>query len=64
MCLGATRWASLSVIYFGASAEDAKDAGYIYSDLFYSSTTEQRYNEFNLKQLLQAEAVAVWKRTL
>ncbi|WP_405327400.1 nucleoside deaminase [Leeuwenhoekiella sp. LLG6367-2.1] len=64
MCLGATRWASLSVIYFGASAEDAKKAGYIYSDLFYSSTTEKRYNEFNLKQLLQAEAVAVWKRTL
>ncbi|RXG23455.1 nucleoside deaminase [Leeuwenhoekiella aequorea] len=64
MCLGATRWASLSVIYFSGSAEDAKNAGYIYSDLFYRSTIEKRYNEFNLKQLLQAEAFAVWKRTL
>ncbi|MFI8379729.1 nucleoside deaminase [Leeuwenhoekiella sp. NPDC079379] len=61
MCLGATRWAELQMVYYGASAADAKDAGYIYSDLFYNSHTGKRHVEFNLKQLLREEAVAVWK---
>ena len=60
MCLGATRWAELEMVYYGASASDAYEAGYIYSDLFYNSHTGKRHVEFNLKQLLREEAVAVW----
>ena len=61
MCLGTTRWAELDQVYYGASAADAKEAGYIYSDLFYNSHTGKRHKEFNLKQMLREEAVAVWK---
>jgi len=60
MCLGTTRWAELDQVFYGASAADAKDAGYIYSDLFYNSHTGKRHAEFKLKQLLRDEAVAVW----
>ncbi len=60
MCLGTTRWAELDMVYYGASAADAKEAGYLYSDLFYNSHTGKRHVEFNLKQLLRDEAVAVW----
>jgi len=60
MCLGATRWAELDAVYYGASAADAKEAGYIYSDLFYNSHSGKRHQEFKLKQLLRDEAVAVW----
>jgi tRNA(Arg) A34 adenosine deaminase TadA len=61
MCLGTTRWADLDQVFFGASAEDAKEAGYIYSNLFYNSNTENRHVEFKLIQMLRDEAVAVWK---
>jgi tRNA(Arg) A34 adenosine deaminase TadA len=61
MCLGTTRWADLDQVFFGASAEDAKEAGYLYSDLFYQSNTENRHIEFKLKQMLRDKAVAVWK---
>ena len=60
MCLGASRWAALDAVYYGASAADAKEAGYVYSQLFYNSHTGKRHQEFNLIQLLRAEAVAVW----
>ncbi|MCC4212701.1 nucleoside deaminase [Leeuwenhoekiella parthenopeia] len=60
MCLGSTRWAELDMVYYGASAADAKAAGYVYSDLFYNSHTGKRHVEFNLKQLLRDEAVAIW----
>ena len=62
MCLGATRWAELEAVYYGASASDAKDAGFIYSELFYNSHTGKRHQEFNLKQLLREDAVAVWQK--
>jgi len=61
MCLGASYWAGFKTIYFGASAEDAKNYGYIYSDMFYGSDTNKRYKEFNMVQLLRDEAVAVWE---
>ncbi len=64
MCLGTTRWAELDAVYYGASAADAKEAGYVYSDLFYQSHTGKRHVEFNLKQMLREEAVAVWKPSL
>lgn len=61
MCLGACFWAGFKHIYFGASADDAKEHGYIYSNMFYASGTQERYKEFNMIQLLRDEAVAVWK---
>lgn len=61
MCLGACYWAEFKAIYFGASAQDAKDNGYVYSDMFYASDTKKRYKEFNMHQLLRDDAVAVWK---
>lgn len=60
MCLGSCYWAKFSAIYFGASAEDAKNYGYVYSDMFYASNAKKRYEEFNMKQLLSEEAIAVW----
>lgn len=60
MCLGACYWAKFKAIYFGASAQDAKENGYVYSDMFYDSDIKKRYEEFNMHQLLRDEAVAVW----
>lgn len=61
MCLGACKWASFKAIYFGASAEDAKNYGYIYSDMYYNSDKNKRHNEFNMTQICAEEAVEVWK---
>ncbi len=61
MCLGGCYWAGFQKIFFGASAEDAKEHGYIYSDMFYGSDRQKRYTEFNMQQLLKEEAIAVWK---
>ncbi len=60
MCLGASHWAGFKAIYFGASAEDARKHGFIYSNVFYASDTKKRYQEFNMNQLLREEALAVW----
>lgn len=60
MCLGAIKWAKFQAVYFGASALDAKEHGYVYSDLYYSSDAYKRYKEFNMKQLLPKEALRVW----
>jgi len=60
MCLGACYWADFKTIYFGASALDAKEFGYIYATMFYDSSVLKRHTEFNMKQLLRNEAVAVW----
>ena len=60
MCLGACYWASFKAIYFGASAQDAKEHGFIYTDMFYKSDAKKRYKEFNMEQLLRDEAIAVW----
>ncbi|MCP9200408.1 nucleoside deaminase [Gramella sp. GC03-9] len=61
MCLGASYWAELDYLYFGASAEDAKKHGFIYSDLYYNSDTNKRHEEFNMIQLNREKALAVWE---
>lgn len=61
MCLGASYWANFKQIYYGASAADAKEYGFIYSDMFYNSHSGKRHVEFNLKQLLRDEALSIWK---
>lgn len=61
MCLGACYWAKFKAIYFGASAQDAKQYGYVYSAMFYASDREKRYEEFNMHQLLRDDAMAVWE---
>jgi tRNA(Arg) A34 adenosine deaminase TadA len=60
MCLGTSYWADLDEILYGSSAEDAKDNGFIYSDMFYNSSSEDRRKEFNLRQILREEALKVW----
>ena len=61
MCLGASYWAKFQKIYYGASAEQAKEYGYVYSNMFYQSNKGARHREFKLEQLLATEAVAVWE---
>jgi tRNA(Arg) A34 adenosine deaminase TadA len=63
MCLGACKWANFKAIYFGASAEDAKHYGYLYSDMYYNSNSDERHLEFNMTQICRSEAVAVWAET-
>lgn len=60
MCLGACHWAQFEQIYFGASAEDARNHGFIYSNSYFTIDSESRYSEFKMTQLLKEEALAVW----
>lgn len=61
MCLGACHWAKFKRIFYGASALDAKEYGFIYSEVFYQSNEQKRLQEFSMQQLLRDEAVKVWK---
>lgn len=61
MCLGTSYWADIDVIWYGCSSQDAKDNGFIYSNMFYGSQEEERKKEFNLRQVLREEALEVWK---
>lgn len=61
MCLGAMKWAKFKHIYYGASAADAKEAGFVYSDMYYAYGDAQRDADFNMNQKMQDEAVAVWQ---
>ncbi len=61
MCLGACYWAKFQKIYYGASALQAKENGFIYSNMFYTSDRGARHKEFNLEQLLANEALEAWK---
>lgn len=61
MCLGATYWAKFDKIFYGASALQAKEFGYIYSNMFYDSNPGARHKEFKLEQLLDSEALVVWQ---
>ncbi len=61
MCLGAAYWAGLDFIYFGASAEDAREFGYVYSDMYYNSDKNKRHSEFIMIQFLREEALNIWK---
>lgn len=61
MCLGAAYWAGLDFIYFGASAEDAREYGFEYSEMYYDSDKKKRHNEFIMIQIFRDEAVNIWK---
>jgi len=63
MCLGAAHWSEVDYIYFGASADDAKEYGFIYSNLYYDSNTNNRHAEFNMIQLCRNEAIKVWSES-
>ena len=60
MCLGAARWADIEHIYFAASADDAKNYGFVYSKMYYDSNPNNRHKEFNMTQLCREEAIKVW----
>lgn len=61
MCLGAIKWSGFEKVYYGASAKMAKDAGYIYSDMYYSRDEKERDQEFNMSQHLAKEAESIWR---
>lgn len=61
MCLGACHWAKFKEIYYGASAADARNFGYEYSESFYKMDTGLRQSEFRMTQLLRDEALEVWR---
>lgn len=61
MCLGASYWAKFKKIFYGASALQAKEFGFVYSEMFYTSDKGARHKEFNLEQLLADEALSVWQ---
>ena len=60
MCLGAAYWADFDYIYYGASAEDAREYGFQYSDMYYNSDAAKRHREFKMIQLCREEAVDIW----
>lgn len=60
MCLGACAWANLDAIYYGASAEDAHQHGFIYSNSYFAMGKDKRHAEFNMHQLMRDEALEVW----
>ncbi len=61
MCLGACHWAKFKEIFYGASAEDAKDYGFEYSKSYFNIDAELRHAEFKMTQLLKEEALDIWK---
>ncbi|MDB4293390.1 nucleoside deaminase [Maribacter sp.] len=63
MCLGACYWAKFKAIYYGASAEDAKQNGFTYSKSYFDMDSTARRKEFNMTQLLRAEALKVWSKS-
>ncbi len=62
MCLGAAYWANFDYIYYAASALDAKDYGFKYSNLYYNSNADKRHEEFKMIQICRDDAVAVWQK--
>ena len=61
MCLGACHWARFKEIYYGASAEDAQNYGFLYSKSYFSVDAKLRHAEFKMTQLLREEALNVWE---
>lgn len=61
MCIGACHWAKFKAIYYGASAADARNFGYEYSESFYKMDAGLRASEFRMTQLLREEALDVWR---
>jgi guanine deaminase len=62
MCLGASYWADFDYIYYAASAEDARDFGFRYSEMYYSSDPKARQEEFKMIQICREEALKIWKK--
>ncbi|CAL66573.1 nucleoside deaminase [Christiangramia forsetii] len=60
MCLGAAYWADFDNIYYGASALDAKEYGFKYSDMYYKTDADKRHQEFKMIQLCRDKAVQLW----
>lgn len=60
MCLGAVRWAQLKGVFYGADAKMAKDAGYVYSDMYYAYDAHQRDADFHMVQKEAEAAAEVW----
>lgn len=60
MCLGAIKWSKFKKVYYGASAAMAKEAGFIYSDMYYARAIDARDKEFRMEQHLALEAQGVW----
>lgn len=63
MCLGAAHWADFDYIYYGASAQDARDFGFRYSDLYYETNDDKRHEEFKMIQLCRNEVIDLWKNS-
>lgn len=61
MCLGACHRAAFDNILYGASAEDARDHGFLYSDSYFNMERGKRHSEFRMTQLLREEALKVWE---
>lgn len=64
MCLSAIYWARLDALYFGASREDATDAGFDDSLLYEEVSKDWNARILKTEQHLQAEAQGVfnlWK---
>ncbi len=62
MCLGAAHWADFDYIYYGASAEDAKEYGFNYSNMYFASEKDKRHTEFKMIQLCRKEALEIWDK--
>ena len=62
MCLGAAHWADFDYIYYGASAQDAKDYGFNYSVMYLNSDKDKRHTEFKMIQLYREEALEIWDK--
>lgn len=60
MCLGATSFAGIETIYFGASVQDAHENGFSQLPMPSHEEPEKRYRHFNMHQKLRDEAVLVW----
>lgn len=63
MCLAASYWAGIDAIYFAASVGDALQYGSFDDSFIYKELTlpaDQR--KLIMKQMLQVEAVEVWKK--
>lgn len=61
MCLGAAYWADFDYIYYGASAKDAREFGFEFSEMYYDSDSDRRHQEFKMIQLCRNEALKVWE---
>ncbi len=62
MCLGAIYWARLEKVYFAATREDAKDAGFDDSFIYKELEVPYQEREIPTHQMLRDEAVKSFER--